>query len=62
MAIDMRALRESRGLTMEELALKSGVSVRTIWRAEQTNGNPQIKTVEKLLLALGLDLTTRRIK
>lgn len=62
MSINMKELRKSRGLTIEELAHRADVSHMSVYRSELPTGNPQIKTVEKILSALGLELTTKRIK
>jgi len=53
------ALRVRRGflnLRQEDLAEMSGVTVKTIHLVESGNGNPSVKTLEKLALILGMDL------
>ena len=50
----MRRLREEKGLTVEELAEKSGVSVTTIRVAERRPREPSDDTVAKLARPLGL--------
>jgi len=50
------AVREARavlGITQIELAEKSGVQQREISRIEKCSANPTLKTVNKLVLALG---------
>jgi DNA-binding XRE family transcriptional regulator len=49
----VRALREDRLMTREELAERSGLSVRTVWSVE--NGYPcRLLTKRRILRALGL--------
>jgi len=53
------ALRVRRGflhLRQEDLAEMSGVTVKTIHLVESGNGNPSVKTLEKLAQILGMDL------
>lgn len=53
----IRAYRHTRGLTIEELAERSGVSVRAISNLERgRNRRPQRYTIEALSKALDLDL------
>ena len=47
--------RRSRGLTRDDLAKEVGLSTRTIYRYETTT-EPQIKTLEKLALALNVSV------
>ncbi|WP_316520075.1 helix-turn-helix domain-containing protein [Kitasatospora brasiliensis] len=52
----LRGHRHSAGLTLEELAQRSGVSARAIGDMERGRSKvPQARTVEALALALGLD-------
>ena len=52
----LRALRTAADLTLEGLAERSGVSVRTLSDIERgKNSAPHIRTVEALALGLGLD-------
>src|SRR5205085_404303 len=51
----LRRFRRAKGLTQEELAERSGLSVRTIRRLETGESvNPQLDTVRLLADALGL--------
>ena len=50
----MRRLREERGLTVEELAERSGVSITTIRVAERGPRDPSDDTVARLARPLGL--------
>jgi transcriptional regulator with XRE-family HTH domain len=51
----LRALRQSRNLTQEQLAEHSGLSVDTVRRVERGALSPTLETLDKL--ARGLDLT-----
>jgi transcriptional regulator with XRE-family HTH domain len=52
---DLRSIRKSKGLTMEQLANKSGVSSKTISLYEQTPPlRPSKKVVGRLSQALGI--------
>lgn len=53
----IRQRRQGLRLTQQSLADMSGVSVRMIKSIEGNYANPSIKTVEKLLGSLGLELT-----
>ena len=48
--------RESLRVTQETLSALSEVSLRTIKQYESGKGNPTLKTLEKLLDVLGLEL------
>ena len=51
----VRELRRERGLTVNSLAEKSGVSRATIWKLEQSEvKNVSIGTMQKLAKALGV--------
>ena len=54
----VRALRESRGWTQEELAARAGVAARTI-HALEVGAICQVKTQRRILLALGLSWEER---
>jgi transcriptional regulator with XRE-family HTH domain len=47
--------RLNKGLTQEELAEKTGISVRTIQRIENNEGDPRSHTLHLLAEALGID-------
>ena len=50
----LREIRESKGMTQEELAEKSGVTRTTIWKLE--TGDDEVSTTKTLLsLAKALD-------
>jgi transcriptional regulator with XRE-family HTH domain len=51
---ELRRLREERGLSVEELAEKSGVSVTTIRVSERGQRAPSDDTVARLARPLGL--------
>ena len=50
----LRELRKKRGLTMNALAKKSGVSAAAICLLEQKKRNPNYITISKLARALGV--------
>ncbi len=52
--LQLRRIREEKGLTVEELAKKSGVSVTTIRVAERGPREPSGDTVARLTRPLGL--------
>ena len=51
---ELRRMREERGLTVEELAEKSGISASTIRAAERGTREVRGDTVAKLAKPLGL--------
>mgnify|MGYP000014272214 CR=1 FL=1 len=55
--MNIKALREQKHLTQEELAKESGISIRTIQRIE-AGQEPKGHTAKALMKALDLDLTT----
>lgn len=55
-AQEIRKRRQELRLTQQALADMSGVSVRMIKSIEGNYANPSLKTVEKLLLSLGLGI------
>jgi|LGOV01.1.fsa_nt_gb transcriptional regulator with XRE-family HTH domain len=54
--MNIKTLREQKHLTQEELAMESGISIRTIQRIE-AGQEPKGHTAKALTKALGLDLT-----
>lgn len=48
----IRALRERRGLTQEQLAVKAGISRGYLARLETARQDPRLSVVEKLARAL----------
>lgn len=55
MANRLKSLRESKGMSQEELAARAGVSRTTIWNLET---NPQADTTTKTLLKIAAALGT----
>jgi transcriptional regulator with XRE-family HTH domain len=56
LAAVLRRLREDRGLTMEALAFKSGVSLGSLGRIERGNSSAAWSTVVALADALGVSM------
>lgn len=54
--MNIKALREQKHLTQEELSKESGISIRTIQRIE-AGQEPKGHTAKALMKALGLDIT-----
>jgi transcriptional regulator with XRE-family HTH domain len=54
LGVEMRRLREEGGLTVEELAEKSGISASTIRAVERGTREARGDTVAKLAKPLGL--------
>ncbi len=52
----LKALREDRDMTQENLARAAGVSTSTVSKLEQTDMDPSWSTVEKLAAALGVSV------
>jgi transcriptional regulator with XRE-family HTH domain len=52
----LRRLREDRGLTMEALAFKSGVSISSLGRIELGRSSAAWSTVRQITDALGISL------
>jgi len=55
----IRTLRHERGLTQEELARRSSLSVDSVRRIEYGAFSPSLKTVRKL--AAGLKISLKRL-
>ena len=53
-AISIR--RKALGISQNDLAEMSGVSLATIKNIERGAGNPSLETVEKILAVLGLEI------
>ncbi|MCG8331738.1 MAG: helix-turn-helix domain-containing protein [Chitinophagales bacterium] len=53
--IDIKSLRNQKGLTQKELAEKAGVSLRTIQRIEKKEVVPQVYTLKQLAKAFDLE-------
>ena len=54
LGLELQRIREGRGLTVEELAKKSGMSVTTIKAVESGTREARGETVANLAKALGL--------
>jgi transcriptional regulator with XRE-family HTH domain len=54
LALELRRIREQRGLTIEQLAEKSGISATTIRVVERGAREPRGDTVARLAKPLGL--------
>lgn len=44
-------------LKQEDLAELSGVTIKTIYLIESGSGNPSLKTLEKILVILGMEIS-----
>ena len=53
----VRDLRIRQNLTQQQLADIAGVSINTLTKIERNEGNPTLDVLERVLDALGLDLT-----
>jgi transcriptional regulator with XRE-family HTH domain len=56
-ARNIRYLRTSRGLPLEAVAKRSGLSKPTIWAIERGESSPKLATVEKLARAFSVPAT-----
>jgi transcriptional regulator with XRE-family HTH domain len=54
----LRALRELRGLSLEEVSQRSGVSLGLLSQLERGRGNPSLSTLERIATSLVVPLTT----
>ncbi len=52
----VKALREKKGLTQEELEEKTGINTKYISAIERGNKNATIKTLEKIAMGLDVEL------
>ena len=52
----LRALRQQRGLSQEEVAERAGVHVTYLSGVERGHRNPSLKIVRRIALGLGLEV------
>lgn len=57
LAMEIRALREARGLSQRELAERVGTTQSAIARLEGGNISPSLPTLDKIAEALGAELS-----
>ncbi|MHB1101778.1 MAG: helix-turn-helix domain-containing protein [Devosia sp.] len=57
MGLRIRSLRHQRGLSVNELAAKAGVSAGIISHIERGKANPSLRTLERIRTALGVPLS-----
>jgi transcriptional regulator with XRE-family HTH domain len=53
----LRALRIGQGLSVNELAMRAGVSAGTVSQVERNKANPSVRILERLRQALSVPLT-----
>lgn len=53
----IKARRKLLRITQQQLADIAGVSINTLTKIERNEGNPTLDVLERVLDALGLDLT-----
>ena len=56
LATSISARRKNLGISQNDLAEMSGVSLATIKNIERGKGNPSFETVEKILAVLGMEI------
>lgn len=54
--MNLRELRESKGISQEQLARRIDVTNRSYWRYETENHIPRLDVAKKLSVALGVSL------
>ena len=52
----LKQRRKDLGITQEDLAMLSGIGLRTIKEFESGKGNPTLKTVNTLLSVVGMEI------
>ena len=57
MAVKIKAIRERRGLTQEQLAEKAGIGRSYLARLETARQDPTLSTLEKIAKALGVKIS-----
>ncbi len=55
-AFEITNRRKALGISQNDLAEMSGVSIATIKNIERGKGNPSFGTVEKILTVLGMEI------
>ncbi len=55
-AFEIANRRKALGISQNDLAEMSGVSIATIKNIERGKGNPSFGTVEKILTVLGMEI------
>ena len=55
-AVNLRALRAERGISQEELAHRAGIHRTYVGSIERAERNVSIDSIERLSVALGVDL------
>jgi transcriptional regulator with XRE-family HTH domain len=56
-AVKIKKLREKRGWTKRQLAVKAGISYGYLWRLEDARQDPTLTVLEKLAKALKVRVT-----
>ena len=51
----LRTIRKEKGISQEKLSIEAGLESRYINKLENGNLNPTLKTLDKILWALGVD-------
>jgi transcriptional regulator with XRE-family HTH domain len=54
----VRAIRQAKGLTQEQVAERAGVSAKHLGEIERGDGNPSLRVMLRLSRAIDLDLAT----
>ena len=59
----VRSLRTAQGLTLDQLAQRSGITLRSIQAIETGNSErPRVETLQALAAGLGIDVSTLAAK
>lgn len=58
-SVQLRKRREFLDLRQEDLSEMSGVAIKSIQLVETGKGNPSLKTLNKMITVLGLELTVQ---
>jgi len=54
--MNMYKIRRKKGLTMEQVAARAGISVSAAWRCEKGQVRSRLDTLQKIAKALGVPL------